>query len=81
MHPTRYTWKRFWLALGGAAFFAFAGWGVRMAEDSQLGYTNDTSLWIFAISGLFAYYALIVCIVRWRMKRAGVKPPRLGYWD
>lgn len=81
MQSTRYTWKRFGLCLGASALFAVMGVCVRIAEDNQVGYTNDTSLWIFAISGLFAYYALIICIVRWWMKRMGRKPKRPGYWD
>ncbi len=78
---TKYTWKRFWLSVGFSVFFALAGLGVRIAEDGQVGYTNDTSMWIFAISGLCLYYALIVVIVRWRLHRRGVKITPPGYWD
>lgn len=81
MNEVRYSWRRFGLALAGAAFFTFAGWMVRQAEDSQVGYTNDTSMWVYAFGGLCAYYALIILIVRWRMKRKGLKFKRPGYWD
>ena len=81
MNAANYTWKRFALALGVAEFLTLAGFGVRYAEDAQVGYTNDTSLWVFGFAGLSAYYALIIAIVRWRMKRKGVKMPPRGYWD
>ena len=81
MKPAHYTWKRFGLALGLSAFFVFMGFGVRYAEDGQVGYTNDTSMWVFGLAALCAYYALVILIVRWRMKRKGIKPKRPGYWD
>jgi len=82
MKTTKYTWRRFRLALGLAIFFGVMGWGVRMAEDSQVGYTNDTSMWIFAVSALCVYYAVIVLIVRWRIRRNGEQEPRhQDYWD
>ncbi|MGN0846264.1 MAG: hypothetical protein ACI4RA_02630 [Kiritimatiellia bacterium] len=60
--------RRFWLALGGAAFCTLAGFGVRYAEDLQVGYTHDTSLWIFGAAVLFAYYAAILLFL---LKRRG----------
>ena len=81
VQTTKYTWRRFWVAIGFSVFFALMGWGVRIAEDGQVGYTNDTSMWVFAISGLCLYYALIVVIVRWRLRRRGMKLATPGYWD
>lgn len=42
-----------------AAVFTAAGFFVRFAEDSQVGYTNDTSMWMFGIAGIFAWFALL----------------------
>lgn len=69
MSGRHWTWRRFRWSLAVAAFLALTGWGVRVAEDNQVGYTNDTSLWIFAIAGLFVYYALIVLYVLLRRRR------------
>lgn len=63
------SWRRFWLSLGGAAFCALAGFGVRYAEDLQVGYTHDTSLWIFGAAVLLAYYAAILLLLLRRRGR------------
>lgn len=63
-----WSWKRFWLAMAAAAFFAMMGLGVRFAEDGQVGYTNDVSMWVFVVAGLFVYYALIALYQLWRRK-------------
>lgn len=54
-----WTWRRFWTAVGVAAFLVAMGFGVRCAEDGQVGYTHDSSMWVFVVAGLFAYYAAI----------------------
>jgi len=58
-----YTWRRFGWFTAISAFLAVMGFGVRIAEDNQVGYTNDTSLWVFGIAGICAYYAAIVLFV------------------
>ena len=65
----RYTRKRCVASLAGAAFLLLAGFGVRCAEDNQVGYTHDTSMWVFVASGLLAYYAAIVAYVLWRRRK------------
>lgn len=60
-------WKRFWLAIAWAVFFLVAGFGMRLAEDNQVGYTHDASMWVFGVSGLCVYYALVVIWI-WRRK-------------
>ena len=67
-----YTWKRFRLSLAAAVFLALMGFGVRIAEERQVGYTNDASMWIFVAAGLFAYYAAIVAYV---IRRHAPRPP------
>lgn len=44
-------------AVVAAISLAALGVGVRIAEYRQVGYTNDTSMWIFVAAGLCAYYA------------------------
>ena len=63
MGAKSYTWKRVWLFLAAAAFLVLMGFGVRCAEDRQVGYTNDASMWVFVAAGLCAYYAAIVAYV------------------
>ena len=52
-------WRRFRMLILAAAVFTIAGFFVRFAEDSQVGYTNDTSMWMFGIAGIFAWLALL----------------------
>ena len=52
-------WRRFRMLILAAAVFTAAGFFVRFAEDSQVGYTNDTSRWMFGIAGIFAWFALL----------------------
>ena len=42
------------LVLFGVAF------AVRYGEDNQVGSSNDISLWIFFLSGVFAYHCVFV---------------------
>lgn len=51
--------KKVWLALAGALFFTLMGFGMRYAEESQVGYTHDASMWVFVVAGLCAYYAVL----------------------
>ena len=79
MRARRYTWRRFRLCLAAAVFLALMGLGVRIAEERQVGYTNDASMWVFVAAGLFVYYAAIVAYVLRRDARgpAGrTDPPR-----
>ena len=52
-------WRRFRMLILAAAVFTAAGFFVRFAEGSQVGYTNDTSMWMFGIAGIFAWFALL----------------------
>ena len=52
-------WRRFKMLILAAAVFTAAGFFVRFAEDSQVGYTNDTSMWMFGIAGIFVWFALL----------------------
>ena len=70
-----YTWGRFRLCLAVSAFLVAMGFGVRLAEDRQVGYTNDASMWVFVAAGLFAYYAAIVAYV---LRRRGRGARRMG---
>lgn len=69
MRSRHYTWRRFRLSLAASLFLVFMGFGVRCAEDRQVGYTNDASMWVFVAAGLFAYYAAIVAFVIVRQRR------------
>ena len=76
MARRNYTWKRVKLSLAICAFLCLMGFGVRCAEDRQVGYTNDASMWVFVAAGLFAYYAAIVAFVIRRHVRRTPAPPR-----
>lgn len=59
-----------------AAFLVLTGMGVRIAEDGQVGYTNDASMWVFVLAGLCAYVAAIALFLLLRRRRArGRRPP------
>ena len=70
-----YTWRRFRASLAGALFLLVMGFGVRYAEDCQVGYTHDASMWVFVASGLMAYYAVLVGFVLVRRARRRAKTP------
>ena len=72
MRARRYTWRRFRLCLAAAAFLALMGFGVRLAEERQVGYTNDASMWVFVAAGLLVYYAAIIACV---LRRDARRPP------
>lgn len=65
------------MAIGVAVFLVAMGFGVRCAEDGQVGYTHDSSMWVFVVAGLFAYYAAIaLCqLCRRGQKRGQAKTP------
>lgn len=64
-----YTWCRFRASLAGALFLLVMGFGVRLSEDNQVGYTHDASMWVFVAAGLLAYYAAIIALVLLRRRR------------
>ena len=62
------------MAIAVAVFLVAMGFGVRCAEDGQVGYTHDSSMWVFVVAGLFVYYAAIALYQLWRRGRAGIRP-------
>ena len=58
-----YTWRRVWTFAAIALFLLATGFGVRFAEDGQVGSTHDASMWVFVASGLLAYYAALIALV------------------
>lgn len=70
-----WTWRRFRVSVAVALFLLAMGFGVRYAEDCQVGYTHDASTWVFAASGLTAYYAAIIGFVLGRRARRRAKTP------
>ena len=48
------SWRRFRISVAVALFLLAMGFGVRYAEDCQVGYTHDASMWVFVASGLMA---------------------------
>lgn len=62
------------MAVSGMLFLTAMGFGVRMAEDGQVGYTHDSSMWVFVAAGLFGYYALIALYRLRRGERRGTRP-------
>ncbi len=72
-------WRKLYLTLGAAVFLVAVGFAVRIAEDSQVGYTNDFSMWVFVAAGLVAYKALISFFLGRRLARgAKRKHPASG---
>lgn len=71
----KWTWRGFWVAILVAVFLVAMGFGVRLAEDEQVGYTHDVSMWVFTAAGLFAYYAAIALFQLWRRRRHMPKSP------
>ena len=59
------------MSVSGMLFLTAMGFGVRMAEDGQVGYTHDSSMWVFVAAGLFGYYALIAFFQLWKRRRDG----------
>ena len=45
---------------GAALVFLLLGFAVREAEYNQIGSTNNTSLWMFALSGICLYAAVLL---------------------
>ena len=78
MRTRRYTWRRFRLCLAAAVFLALMGFGVRLAEERQVGYTNDASMWVFVAAGLLVYYAAIVAYVLRRDARRAASNAEKG---
>lgn len=79
--PRKYTWRRFLLFLVIAAGVAAAGVCIRMAENEELGGSdNIASMWVFVCAGLCVYYALIVLyqIGRSRMRVGEKVSPSAG---
>ncbi len=63
------SWRRFRISVAVALFLLAMGFGVRYAEDCQVGYTHDASMWVFVAAGLLAYYAAIIALVLLRRRR------------
>ena len=69
------SWRRFQISVAVALFLLAMGFGVRYAEDCQVGYTHDASMWAFVASGLMAYFAVLVGFVLVRRARRRAKTP------
>ena len=69
------SWRRFRISVAVALFLLAMGFGVRYAEDCQVGYTHAASMWVFVASGLMAYYAVLVGFVLVRRARRRAKTP------
>ena len=61
--------RKFGLLVAAGVFFTLAGWGVREAENGQVGYTNDTSMWVFALGALLFYCAFVLALSHWWKRR------------
>ena len=57
-------------SLVAAAFLALLGWGVREAEFASVGSDNSASLWIWVLSGMCVYFA-VVNVWMWKRGRGG----------
>lgn len=69
------SWRRSRVSVAVALFLLAMGFGVRYAEDCQVGYTHDASMWVFVASGLMAYYAAVIWFVLGRRARRRAKTP------
>lgn len=69
------SWRVFGWFSAAAAFLVLTGMGVRAAEDGQVGYTNDASMWVFVLAGLCAYVAAIALFLLLRRRRASPNGP------
>ena len=49
-----------------ALAFLLLGFAVREAEYNQIGSTNNTSLWVFALSGICLYAAVLTAWTAFR---------------
>ena len=49
-----------------ALAFLLLGFAVREAEYNQIGSTNNTSLWVFSISGICLYAAVLTAWAAFR---------------
>ena len=70
------SFRRCALLAGGALFLLLMGFGVREAENGQVGCTNDASMWVFGASGICAWFALLSGVSAWRRRRRRRALPR-----
>lgn len=52
-----------------AALLAGLGYAVHLGEDGMLGSSEVVSTWIYGISGVVLYYALLIAFLLWRRRR------------
>ena len=69
------SWRRFRISVAVALFLLAMGFGVRYAEDCQVGYTHDASMWVFVAAGLMPSYPVRVGSVLVRRARRRAKTP------
>lgn len=63
----KYSWKKTIVSFFVSALLLGMGFAVRYGEDNQVGSSNNISLWIFFISGVFCYYSVLTSVIMiWR---------------
>ena len=55
--------------IGASMAFLLLGFAVREAEANQIGSSNNASLWVFFISGLCLYAAVVIAWARVRGRK------------
>jgi len=58
-----------------SAALAGLGYAVHMGEDGMLGSSNVVSTWIYGISAIVLYYALLMTFILWRRRKRVSKHP------
>jgi hypothetical protein len=70
----KYSWKKTVISFFISVILVGMGFAVRYGEDNQVGSSNNISLWIFFISGVFGYYSFLTAtIMLWRKIKGATK--------
>ena len=68
----KYSWKKTAVSFFVSAILVGMGFAVRYGEDNQVGSSNNISLWIFFLSGVFCYYSFLTAMIMLWRKAKGV---------